>query len=811
MLQYRRIKEFTPQGETQPIKFDEPVRPLVQFDSLSDFIKNYETGISQIPETERVNVYCTVNHVIPNVDKRVDNWKSQNIIFFDIDDVEQPDLERYQDYLEVMAPVLGTTPENLVMVTTGGGFHLLLEIKRPITKKSYFQDNKLYYQVLCSRINDKFRDAGLSGSMDTQVFAPNRMFRAPLSIWQKMGEQRPVILTSSPDADKLTPVEFDLKKLSGLPDIEDKDTMSEKELTYIKIDNATVETGCDFLKKCKSKPAQTSEPEWYAMMSIVGRLDKGESKVHDYSKGHPSYNEAVTQRKLEQALKLAGPRTCDNINTLWKGCQSCPNYKKVKSPIALKGKDFIATAHSGFRVPSTNGKSLIAQHEDLRRFYQKKTPYCNIPKMHYQFEGKKWEFVEKEWLDSYAEGQYKPDPDTKEVMEFRNKVMRTNMVKPQWFEETTARRINLQNGVLNIDTMEIEPHSADFGFKYVLPYQYDPEAKCPMFRQLLKNVTCDDVTLQMVLMEFMGYALSGDEPIAQKSLLMTGSGSNGKSTFLKVMKAVMGQGVVHLSTTDLKTPSHLQMIDGALINVMEEVPAMTNKAFWEFWKRIIEGIPVTVAAKYGHPYEIKPKCKFVLTCNELPKMAEQNYAYFRRLLLIPFNAKFDTKTKGFDRSIHQKIIAEELPGILNICLKAYRDFKKRGYEFTQSKAIDRALSDYQTEMDSVRRWVIDNVSIGGVDNVAELDSNDGWLSKNSHGDVVAVVKDMYSQYNQDTISHGEKPVSLKSFSIRLKRCLIDEVGTLEGNLERKIEFKKQRIDGKPCSTVLGISYWSGEL
>ena len=802
MLQYRRIKTFIPKGQEHPVKFDEALTPNIQYNSLDDFIANHEKDILQVPETERVNVYCTVNHVIEGVDKRVDSWKEQDIIFFDVDDVTEADKLRFREYLDVIAPLCSTKPENLVAITTGSGFHILLALKKPIKDKDYFTKHKIHYSVLCSRINDKFKKAGLTGSMDAQVFAPNRMYRAPHSIWEKFGQKKQVTLSHAPN--KVTPVDFDLKKASGLPDLEPKDQMTNEELTYIKVDNASVEKSCKFLKYTKENQAKVTEPQWYAMLSVIGRLDKGKDKVHEYSKKHPTYSPEVTDRKLEQALKLSGPRTCNNIQTLWQGCEKCPFYKKVKSPIAIKGKDFIATAHSGFHMLNAKG-GLIPQYDDLKKFYSKKKPYINANGEHFRFLDEHWQFQEDVYIDNFAEEHFSPPARNQMAAEFRGKIKRTELKKPQWFADSTNRLINLNNGVLNIDSGELEKHSPKYGFKYRLHYDYDPEAKCPKFRELLKNITKDDVQLQMVLMEFIGYALSGDRPIAQKALILTGSGSNGKSTFLNVCKELLGQGVTYLGVSDFKNQFHLQMLDGSLLNIMEEVPKYSEGTFWEIYKNIVVGGSVTVAAKGKQPYSISPKAKLIMACNELPKGANINDGYFRRPILVPFNAVFKASDKGFNRNIDQEIIETELPGVLNICLNAYKNLKKNRYEFTKSETADEAMEAYKTDMDSVRRWCLENLEIRESRGVEAEERADGWLMTKG-GETFAIVREMYANYKSECEAGGEKPVALGVFGKRQRAALKDMEKKAVNGLS--VHFRRARVDGKMESVVHGVSYCS---
>ncbi len=99
-------------------------------------------------------------------------------------------------------------------------------------------------------------------------------------------------------------------------------------------------TGCAFMQHCRDDQASLSEPEWYAALSIIGRTEDGEQHAHEWSKDHPKYSRAETDKKLAQALKKSGPITCARVANLTgnKFCQNCQfNNNKIKSPIVLGG------------------------------------------------------------------------------------------------------------------------------------------------------------------------------------------------------------------------------------------------------------------------------------------------------------------------------------------------------------------------------------------------------------------------------------------------------------------------------------------
>ena len=123
-----------------------------------------------------------------------------------------------------------------------------------------------------------------------------------------------------------------------LPIIEDTYTPPLEGLTFPATDLERITAGCAWLAHCQTDAAILPEPEWYAMLGIVGRCADGVAASHDWSSTYPRYDVGETTKKLEHALAAAGPRTCSAIRYDLGGepyCQQCPNWQKVKSPIVL--------------------------------------------------------------------------------------------------------------------------------------------------------------------------------------------------------------------------------------------------------------------------------------------------------------------------------------------------------------------------------------------------------------------------------------------------------------------------------------------
>jgi hypothetical protein len=96
--------------------------------------------------------------------------------------------------------------------------------------------------------------------------------------------------------------------------------------------------GCPWMQHCKDDAAHLPEPEWYRMLSIIGRCKDGGQIAHEVSQPHPKYAPAETNEKLLQAMGSAGPATCAFIgNDLGQRryCSRCRHRGQIKSPIVI--------------------------------------------------------------------------------------------------------------------------------------------------------------------------------------------------------------------------------------------------------------------------------------------------------------------------------------------------------------------------------------------------------------------------------------------------------------------------------------------
>lgn len=208
---------------------------------------------------------------------------------------------------------------------------------------------------------------------------------------------------------------------------------------------------------------------------------------------------------------------------------------------------------------------------------------------------------------------------------YKQFVSEANMPTPERAPGCTL--INLQNGTFEITATGQrlrEQRREDF-LKYQLPFEYDPQATCPLFDKYLARVLPDD-SCRYVLAEYMGYIFTTGLKL-EKALMLYGSGANGKSVFFEIVNALIGrENICSYSLQNLTKYDSYQRaeLSNKLLNY---APEINGKLEASIFKQLVSGEPVEARRIYGHPFTMREYGKLMFNCNELPREIERTNAF----------------------------------------------------------------------------------------------------------------------------------------------------------------------------------------
>lgn len=253
-------------------------------------------------------------------------------------------------------------------------------------------------------------------------------------------------------------------------------------------------------------------------------------------------------------------------------------------------------------------------------------------------------------------------------------------------------KINFGNGTLDLKTGNLCKHNWSDYFRYVLPYDYNKNASCPMFMRYLNEVM-PEKEAQDVLSEYVGWLFMPGLKL-EKVLFLYGSGCNGKSVFIDIVEALLGkENISHESLSDLcgeYGANSRSNLAGKILNTCSDVAP--NAFAGDLFKRIASGEPISAKILYKDVTTLTEYPKMMFCLNELPKTNDTSNGFYRRFLIAPFKVQIP-KIK-INPNLAKDIICHELPGIMNWVLVG-RERLIKNKKFTDSPVMNKTLEEYK--------------------------------------------------------------------------------------------------------------------
>jgi putative DNA primase/helicase len=273
--------------------------------------------------------------------------------------------------------------------------------------------------------------------------------------------------------------------------------------------------------------------------------------------------------------------------------------------------------------------------------------------------------------------------------------------------DTDPWLLNCRNGTLDLRTGTLKPHDQNDYLTRMIPIVYDPAATCPRWEAFLLAVMNDDAAVIDFLQEAVGYSLTGSIQ-EQCVFLLYGKGANGKSTFLTVLDALLGE---YGATAEFSTFLHqerpgvrhdLAALCGARLVMaleMEEGKRLSESIL----KGMTGGEKLTARFLNQEFFTFMPQFKVWLAANHKPVIRGTDHAIWRRIRLIPFTRTF-SETEA-DPDIGKKLLTE-LPGILAWAVRGCRAWQKHT-RLRTPEPVKKATQEYRDESDVMKAFLND--------------------------------------------------------------------------------------------------------
>ena len=350
-----------------------------------------------------------------------------------------------------------------------------------------------------------------------------------------------------------------------------------------------------------------------------------------------------------------------------------------------------------------------------------------------------------------------------EVYEYLNILIQDNA-------DMDADLIAFRNGLFDIRNGDFFDHSPEKIVTNKINWDYNEEAYDKQMDTVLDRISCKDKEVRTLLEEMIGYCFYRRNEL-RKAFVLTGDGSNGKSTFLAVIQSLLGEeNIAALDLKELGDRFKTAELFGKLANIGDDIgdEFIANPAIF---KKLTSGERVSVEMKGKDPFEFNNYSKLIFSANDIPRIKDKTGAVLDRLVIIPFKAKFNVKSKGFKQNIRQDLVGKQtaMEYLIQIGLDGlFRILDEQ--KFTQPATVIKALEEYHER---------NNPIIGFV----KMLQDDGVMIDNQP------TSEIYSRYQSYCLANNFQPISHIEFS----RSICREYGFQIQSTWNSDVKKKQRV------------------
>ena len=312
---------------------------------------------------------------------------------------------------------------------------------------------------------------------------------------------------------------------------------------------------------------------------------------------------------------------------------------------------------------------------------------------------------------------------------------------------------NLENGTLDLHTLEFHEHDPKDFITKISHINYDPEATCPRWNQFIDEVMVGRKNVARYLQKAIGYALSGDTSLECLFIMFGPTTRNGKTTTIETILRVMGEygrsaKPDMLATNYFRGQSNGSSDDVArlagarFVGISEMEQKLTINA--SLTKQLTGNGSITARFLYEGYFEFHLQAKIFIDTNHLPNVTDRTLFESGRLKIIPFTRHFEDHEQ--DKTLKTTLMQpENLSGILNWCIEGYKLFKAEG--LNEPDEVKAATEEYRVDSDRIAQFM------------------QQCLKKEKSSEIKA--SNVYSRYKEWCCDNGFKYESSQTFYKRL--------------------------------------------
>lgn len=273
-----------------------------------------------------------------------------------------------------------------------------------------------------------------------------------------------------------------------------------------------------------------------------------------------------------------------------------------------------------------------------------------------------------------------------------------------------AKMIAFKNGIYDIETDEFLEFSPDYVITNKIDYDYIPNAYCEITDKTLNKLACNDEKIRELLEEVIGYCFYRRNEL-RKAFILLGDKANGKSTYLDMIKTLLGDGNTSaLDLGELGDRFKTAELFSKLANIGDDIGDnfVQNPAVF---KKLTSGDRLNAERKGQDPFDFNSYAKMLFSANNIPRIKDKSGAVLSRLVIIPFNATFSRDDPDYDPHIKYKLRKpDSMQYLINLGIKGLkRVLANNG--FTTSDKVQKELEEYEENNNPILLFFKDDPEI----------------------------------------------------------------------------------------------------
>ena len=297
-----------------------------------------------------------------------------------------------------------------------------------------------------------------------------------------------------------------------------------------------------------------------------------------------------------------------------------------------------------------------------------------------------------------------------------------------------------------------------------------------LFFDFLHEITCGDKALENFLQMIAGMSALG-KVYSENLIIAHGCGRNGKSTFFNLLSKVMGDYSGNLSAETLtancrknKSPEYAELRGKRLVIASElEENMQLNTAIV---KKLCSTDDVYAEKKYKDPFKYTPTHTLVLYTNHLPRVGANDDGTWRRLIVIPFNAKI--RGKSDIKNYADYLVRNAGGAILMWIIEGAQKAIKNKFTLTIPQVVQEAIAQYRINNDWLSIFLED---------CCEIDRT--YTQKSG---------EFYQEYRAYCLRNGEYARSTTDFYTGLEKVGFTRKKTRAGMVISGLRLKSDFLD-----------------